>query len=108
MLVAVAGRLRELAGPDDVVARLGGDEFLLPCPGASETALADRAGRLQVLMAQPVDVAGGAVRAGVSTGTAVGRSGDDPGAVMALADRDMYRAKSSSRVRRRSRAAAPG
>ncbi len=97
VLVAVAERLQELAGPDDVVARLGGDEFILLCPGAGVEELTARVGEFQLRMDQPVEVSGLAVRVGVSTGTAVGRPGDDPDAVMTQADLGMYDMKSRRR-----------
>jgi diguanylate cyclase (GGDEF)-like protein/PAS domain S-box-containing protein len=108
VLVAVTGRLRELAGPDDVVARLGGDEFVLLCPGAGAEALATRVRRFAELMEVPVDIAGTAVRVGVSTGTSVGRPGEDPDDVMVRADRGMYRMKSLRRPGRPARDGSPG
>ena len=104
VLVAVADRLRQLAGPADVVARLGGDEFVLLCAEAGEEALGDRVRRFEQLMAQPVDVSGTPVAIGASTGTAVGRPGDDPDDVMLRADQRMYGMKTGRRVRRASRA----
>lgn len=89
MLVAVADRLRQLAGPADVVARLGGDEFVLLCPGVDEQELAERVRRFQALMEAPVEVPGTTVIVGVSTGAAVGRPGEDPDDVMSRADLGM-------------------
>jgi cyclic di-GMP phosphodiesterase Gmr len=100
VLVAVAERLRELAGPDDVVARLGGDEFVLLCPGADEAAMAERVRRFQLLMDSPVDALGTPFRVGVSTGTALGRPGDDRDELMGRADLGMYGMKSLRRTRR--------
>ncbi|WP_245899789.1 sensor domain-containing diguanylate cyclase [Geodermatophilus normandii] len=103
LLVAVAGRLRGLAGPDDVVARLGGDEFVLVTRETDVDALAARARRLEAVMVPPFDVAGAGgaeVRVGASTGTAVGGPGEDPDTVMTRADMAMYGVKSLRRVRR--------
>ncbi|GAB3320888.1 hypothetical protein GCM10027451_41910 [Geodermatophilus aquaeductus] len=104
LLVAVAARLRELAGPDDVVARLGGDEFVLVARGTDADALAARARRLEAAMAAPFDVTGAgdgaAVRIGASTGTALGGPGEDPDTVVNRADMAMYGVKSLRRVRR--------
>jgi cyclic di-GMP phosphodiesterase Gmr len=100
VLIAVAERLRRLAGPDDVVARLGGDEFVLLCPGLDEQALTERVRRFQALMEQPVDVPGSSVLVRVSTGTATGRPGDDADEVMGRADAGMYGMKSLRRVPR--------
>ncbi|WP_369257149.1 diguanylate cyclase domain-containing protein [Geodermatophilus amargosae] len=106
LLVAVAGRLREIAGPDDVVARLGGDEFVLVTRGTDPGALGARARRLEAVLAAPFDVVGSAsgdgdeVRIGASTGTAVGSPGEDPDTVMTRADMAMYGVKSLRRVHR--------
>jgi cyclic di-GMP phosphodiesterase Gmr len=59
-------------------------------------------------MEVPVDIAGTAVRVGVSTGTSVGRPGEDPDDVMARADRGMYRMKSLRRPGRPPRDGSPG
>jgi diguanylate cyclase (GGDEF)-like protein/PAS domain S-box-containing protein len=100
LLVAVAGRLRDLAGPDDVVARLGGDEFVLVSRGIDPDALAARARRVEEAVQEPFSVAGVDVRVGVSTGTATGGPGDDPDSVMNRADMAMYGVKSVRRARR--------
>ncbi|MGX5655912.1 diguanylate cyclase domain-containing protein [Geodermatophilus nigrescens] len=100
LLVAVAGRLRELTGPDDVVARLGGDEFVVVSRGLDAERAAERARRIEAAVREPLDVAGEAVRIGVSTGTATGGPGDDPDSVMNRADMAMYGVKSVRRSRR--------
>ncbi|MGY1716449.1 diguanylate cyclase domain-containing protein [Geodermatophilus sp. SYSU D01106] len=100
LLVAVAGRLRDLAGPDDVVARLGGDEFVVVSRGLDADAAAGRARRIEAAVREPLDVAGEVVRIGVSTGTATGGPGDDPDSVMNRADMAMYGVKSVRRSRR--------
>ncbi|GAB3195984.1 hypothetical protein GCM10027261_17610 [Geodermatophilus arenarius] len=100
LLVAVAGRLRALAGPDDVVARLGGDEFVVVSRGIDPGAAAARAHRIEAAVREPFDVADGEVRVGVSTGTATGGPGDDPDTVMNRADMAMYGVKSVRRGRR--------
>ncbi|SHH11342.1 diguanylate cyclase domain-containing protein [Geodermatophilus nigrescens] len=100
LLVAVAGRLRDLAGPDDVVARLGGDEFVVVARGLDAEGAAERARRIEAAVGEPFDVAGEAVRIGVSTGTATGGPGDDPDSVMNRADMAMYGVKSVRRSRR--------
>jgi diguanylate cyclase (GGDEF)-like protein/PAS domain S-box-containing protein len=102
LLVAVAGRLREIAAPDDVVARLGGDEFVLVARGTDRNALVARARQLEAVMAAPFDVAGAGteVRIGASTGMATGGPGEDPDTVMTRADMAMYGVKSLRRVSR--------
>jgi cyclic di-GMP phosphodiesterase Gmr len=97
MLVALAQRLRSLAGPDDVVARLGGDEFVLLSPGADEAALAALACQVEAGVSTPVPTSAGALPIGVSVGSAVGRAGEDPDELMARADRAMYGTKSRRR-----------
>jgi diguanylate cyclase (GGDEF)-like protein/PAS domain S-box-containing protein len=97
LLVAVAERLRRLAGPEDVVARLGGDEFVFVHPGVDPDRLAARAERLEELLREPFDVAGTPVRIGASTGSATGLPGDDPDTVMTRADMAMYGVKSLRR-----------
>jgi diguanylate cyclase (GGDEF)-like protein len=99
LLVAVAERLRDLAGPDDVVARLGGDEFVIVIPGADDDVLAARADMLEDLMDVPFSVRGSMLRIGISTGTATGRPGDDADEVMTRADMEMYGVKSLRRTR---------
>ena len=100
LLVAVAGRLRELAGPDDVVARLGGDEFVVVSRGIDPGGAAARARGIERAVREPFDVAGEDVRVGVSTGTSTGGPGEDPDSVMNRADMAMYGVKSVRRARR--------
>jgi cyclic di-GMP phosphodiesterase Gmr len=104
LLVELARRLGELAGPDDVVARLGGDEFVLLSFGADEAGLTALARRLAQAMRAPVQTSAGAMPIGVSVGSALGLPGEDPDEVMARADRDMYGTKTD---RRRSRPRRP-
>ena len=100
LLVAVAGRLRELAGPDDVVARLGGDEVVVVSRGIDPGGAAARARGIERAVREPFDVAGEDVRVGVSTGTSTGGPGEDPDSVMNRADMAMYGVKSVRRARR--------
>jgi len=97
LLVELARRLRDLAGPDDVVARLGGDEFVLLSPGADEAALAALACQVESGMGTPVPTSSGMLPIGVSVGSALGRPGEDPDELMARADRAMYGTKSRRR-----------
>jgi diguanylate cyclase (GGDEF)-like protein/PAS domain S-box-containing protein len=97
LLIELAGRLRQLAGPEDVVARLGGDEFLLLTPGTDPTAVAEMAGRVARAMRVPVPTSAGPVAIGVSVGGAIGHAGEDPDELMARADRDMYGTKTHRR-----------
>jgi diguanylate cyclase (GGDEF)-like protein len=103
LLLQVAGRLRQLAGPDDVLARLAGDEFLLlqplPAEAGADTALA---GRLVQAMAEPFLLAEGRLRMGASIGLVHGQnggqgsgqtSGPDPDVLLGQADAAMCWAK---------------
>lgn len=105
LLVAVADRLRELAGPEGLVARLGGDEFVVLTPGTDPDDLDTRALRLEAMMQEPFDIGGRQVRIGASTGSATGSPGEHPDDVVARADSAMYGVKS---VRRARRAPVPG
>ncbi|WP_324274799.1 GGDEF domain-containing protein [Blastococcus brunescens] len=78
LLVALAGRLGELAGPGDVVARLGGDEFVLLSPGSDQDSLTSLAERLDACMRAPVQTSAGALALRVSVGSALGRPGRTP------------------------------
>jgi cyclic di-GMP phosphodiesterase Gmr len=101
LLVELARRLRNVAGPRDVIARLGGDEFVLLSPGADEAVLAMLAARVDRVMRAPLQTSGGGLLVGVSVGSAIGRAGDGPDELMARADEAMYGTKSR---RRRGRA----
>ena len=100
LLVAVADRLRELAGPEGFVARLGGDEFVVLTPGTDADDLAARARRLEALLHEQFDLGGTPVRVGASTGVATGSPGEHPDDVVARADTAMYAVKSVRRTRR--------
>jgi diguanylate cyclase (GGDEF)-like protein/PAS domain S-box-containing protein len=95
VLVALAGRLRHGLAARDFVARFGGDEFvvLLPAVGEREQARAVAA-RLRRSLAQPIVVPGGPVAVDASFGVAVwADDGFDTDALLAAADRRMYREK---------------
>ena len=100
LLIELAGRLERLSRPGDVVARLGGDEFVLLTPGTDPEALAALAVRVERVIQAPVQTSAGPLLIGVSVGSAIGRSGENPDELMALADRDMYGAKSRRRRHR--------
>lgn len=100
LLVELAKRLSDLAGPEDVVARLGGDEFIVLSPGADQSSLAALAGRLGQSMRTAVRTSAGALPLRVSVGSALGRPGEDPDELLARADRAMYGTKT---LRRRNR-----
>ncbi len=93
LLIGVAGRLARCVGPHDTVARLGGDEFVVVLEGADAPA-ADRViDRMIDALAAPVIVDGHELTIRASVGVADGRSGDDAGTLLRLADIAMYEAK---------------
>jgi len=100
LLLALAERLRQLAGPGDIVARLGGDEFVLVFPDIDGAALVGRLRRLQVLIEAPFELSDVVVRIGASIGSTTGEPGDDPDGVLAQADFAMYDMKRSRRTSR--------
>jgi diguanylate cyclase (GGDEF)-like protein/PAS domain S-box-containing protein len=105
LLVEVAARLQEAAGPIDLVARIGGDEFVLLRPGADPARLAELAEDVLDRVGRPFPGPTGGLSVGVSVGVAVGRPGDSPDELVSRADRAMYGAKSegvSRRLRHRS------
>jgi len=100
VLTAVARTLRAATRGTDSVGRWGGDEFVAICPTADATALLEIAARTQVLLrATTVAVGGTEVRATVSIGGAMARSGDDAAALFARADDALYRSKVAGRDR---------
>lgn len=106
LLCAVADRLRSCVRRSDSVARLGGDEFVLLVPDAGGNEAIDALGtHLKSLLQQPVPMQDGPpVSPGASIGCAVApRDGETPAALLAAADRAMYRAKAGSHRGRRRR-----
>ncbi len=103
VLVAVAQRLRRALPADDFVARLGGDEFLVLLIGVDAPAQARAAAdRLRAALAQPVVVDGHAVTVDASVGVALwSADGRDADALLAAADRAMYRVKRATADARR-------
>jgi len=101
VLAQVAQRLAAQARDVDVVARIGGEEFLLLLPGTSRDG-ALRVGErlLAQLREQPLNAAGSAHTVTVSIGATQVEAGDaDTAAVLARADRALYRAKADGRDR---------
>ena len=109
VLLAVARRLRAVAGPGDLVARLGGDEFVLVVQGAQGVARA--ACEVHGVLRRPVGLPGGAgalAVVGASVGTAVRTRQDDVTSLLRRADAAMYAAKGARPPEQRRRTATTG
>jgi diguanylate cyclase (GGDEF)-like protein/PAS domain S-box-containing protein len=95
VLVEVADLLRTNTRATDVVGRLGGDEFAVLLP-EGDGAAAEGAARSIAATLAAIPGAG-AVRIGASIGVAMLDGSQDAEALMARADREMYRAKRDRR-----------
>lgn len=95
LLIRIGGRVQALLRSQDTLARLGGDEMVLllgdvadpqDCPAALE--------RIRRVVAEPVELPGGAVQVSASMGYAVfPLDGDCPDLLLRRADQAMYEAK---------------
>ncbi|MDE1146134.1 MAG: EAL domain-containing protein [Azospirillaceae bacterium] len=100
LLQAVAGRLRDCLGADDMLGRLGGDEFLVVTETAFEPVdAAVLAERLLKALEAPLMVEGGhLLHAGVSIGVALAADGaENASTMLRQADTALYAAKSAGR-----------
>lgn len=109
LLVAVAGRIREIVRGTDTVARLGGDDFALVCEDAGgPRGAAWVAERVIEWLTRPFRVDGNEIQVGASIGIAVADRPDaDPQELLQRAGQAMYAAKSDGKGRYRF-AEAPG
>jgi diguanylate cyclase (GGDEF)-like protein len=102
LLCAVAGRLRELLGDDDLVSRTGGDEFSIVQSGSElpTTAPAVLAARVVEVLSMPFDLGDHHVVIGASVGIAIApNDGNDVDQLLKNADMALYRAKDDGRGR---------
>ncbi|MBB4691200.1 putative bifunctional diguanylate cyclase/phosphodiesterase [Paractinoplanes abujensis] len=99
LLVAVAGRLRELLGPGETLARPGGDEFALLLPRIAPGEVDARAEAVLATLRQPVAVTGHTLH--VSSSIGVRRLEDGAGVAELLSDADLalYAAKAEGKDR---------
>jgi diguanylate cyclase (GGDEF)-like protein len=97
LLVAVAGRLRMVAGEAELLARFGGDEFLAlfqNAGGGAQSKASDFIERARRVLAGPFEVAGAEVFLDQSFGVALNTFGvDDPAELLSNAEAAMYQAK---------------
>jgi predicted signal transduction protein with EAL and GGDEF domain len=97
LLLGVASRLRDLAGPGDEVARLGGDEFVMLAARADAPRAAELAARVIAALGRPFLLEGKDVRVGVSVGIALGPG--EPLDLLRDADTALNAAKASGKQR---------
>jgi diguanylate cyclase (GGDEF)-like protein/PAS domain S-box-containing protein len=92
LLIEVARRLLDAAGPDSLVARLGGDEFVVLCPGLDRGAIAVLGERVRLAIETPIETTGRPCNVFSSIGIAVA---DETGGLdlVRAADMAMYAAK---------------
>jgi diguanylate cyclase (GGDEF)-like protein len=99
LLVALAGRIKTVLGPEDAVARLGGDEFgiLLDCPepGVAQ----DVADAVLEAIRKPIVLDGHEIQARASIGIAMGDSGRWADELLRNADVAMATAKTAGKNR---------
>ena len=96
VLVELASRLREVAGPEAVVSRLGSDEFVVAPAISSEAEALSMAANLSAAVHRPIDVGWGRpVRASSSIGIAMAPAGTSGLEAIRLADIAVNAAKRS-------------
>jgi diguanylate cyclase (GGDEF)-like protein len=100
VLRALADRLREVAGEDDLVVRTGGDEFAVFVPTVKPAVARLLGERVRVAIASAIPVDGVAVYVDCSVGIASGSSDDPMSRLMSRADACIYRIKSSGSAHR--------
>jgi diguanylate cyclase (GGDEF)-like protein len=106
ILVRVAGCIRQVARQTDLAFRIGGDEFCLLLDDTDGPGAVRLAERLLSALAQarPADAPGWV---GFSAGVATTQGGEEPGELLAAADRRLYSAKLAGKGRVVAQDAAP-
>jgi diguanylate cyclase (GGDEF)-like protein len=100
-LQSMADSLRRACRGSDVICRFGGDEFLVIFPDLIEAETAPMVTRVRdELLNHTIPVPGGTVALEASMGVAVSISGTDAEALLAQADRELYRDKARAHGKR--------
>jgi diguanylate cyclase (GGDEF)-like protein len=102
VLCEVARRLRRSARTYDLVGRFGGEEFLVVAPSCRTTDVLIQAERLrEVVCSQPITLKDLSVKVTISVGvaTTLDPNRQDMEALLATADKALYRAKANGRNR---------
>ena len=108
LLVGVAERLRNAVRPADTLGRWGGDEFVAVCDDVEHvTDVPAIVERIAAAFERPFHVGDSELSVIASIGVAVSGGADDPAALIAAADSEMYLAKRDHGVRRRHRPVEP-
>ena len=98
VLRQVAQRLAAVVRRSDVVARLGGDEFVVLCPDIYAASEVEKiAARLEAVLTEPILVGGRTLAVTASVGVAMQTRPTSLPELMARADAEMYRNKSTGR-----------
>ena len=101
MLKQIAHAIQETAEEGEEACRYGGEEFALICPGATPEVLEARMEKLRErIFAIEISAHGETVRRSVSIGACAcwnAKAVTNPAAVVAAADRALYRAKAGGR-----------
>ncbi|GAA1900299.1 diguanylate cyclase domain-containing protein [Williamsia serinedens] len=96
LLVAVADRIGSVIGVHDTVCRIGGDEFVVLVRSArTADDLDGQRIRLKTVLSEPYTLTSTATPVRVSVSAGSSWSGDDPAALLRVADEQMYRDKSA-------------